>query len=107
MSSNETKDFKELWKEWANARHIIVPSGRQIGKRTGWVNIDEAPTLPLDNMKLDGTGVWNPWTYGYDTGVADDTPATEPKCEHKWVDVGFQHSKIVCAKCDAEKSEPE
>lgn len=24
-------------------------------------------------------------------------------CNHKWVDVGFRHSKVVCSICDTEK----
>lgn len=30
--------------------------------------------------------------------------AAKVACEHKWVDVGFMHSKIVCKVCDIEKA---
>lgn len=28
---------------------------------------------------------------------------TTAACEHQWVDVGFQHSKFVCKKCNENK----
>lgn len=53
---------------------------------------------PIDNMHLDPSGKWNPWI-----SEPTETPSTEVACDHKWVDVGFCFSKIVCSECNMEK----
>lgn len=88
---------KADWEKWANTKQIIVPRGQRFGKRIDWM---AAPIMPLDNMKLDGSGIWG----GYDM---PSTPEPETKkCDHKPVDVGFMHSKWVCAKCNEDLPEP-
>jgi hypothetical protein len=69
-----------------------------------WTKIDEhgneigVDYAPADtNDKLPKSSTWNPF-YGY-------MPPEEEKkgCDHKWVEVGFTHTKIVCYHCDMEK----
>lgn len=62
--------------------------------------------FPLDRLKLNADGTWE--------NTNKQTTITEPDiyawegvsaCQHTWVDVGFQFTKIVCTKCNAEKGE--
>lgn len=45
------------------------------------------------------TGMPNGYTYEIHRGPSLKTDV----CDHKWVDVGFAHSKIVCYHCDVEQ----
>lgn len=76
------KRLNELWQ-----RHGVTP-------------------FPLDRMKLDGTGTWNGFWYD-DPEKTEPAASPAPVCNHEWVDVGFMHSKFVCAKCDEPKPESE
>lgn len=75
--------------------------------------------FPLDSLILSGDGNWG---FGDDSKtkltfgdyVSDEDAAswwsaaqgaTGYGCVHEWVDVGFQFSKIVCKKCNVEKTD--
>jgi hypothetical protein len=65
----------------------------------GYVNQDpDAVTIQLPNPPANG------YTYHvYRGNTRIDPIETKKECEHKWVEVGFMHTKTVCYHCDVEK----
>lgn len=76
----DMSDVKDTWEK--------VSDSQQIG-------VDYVPANVNDRLP---TGMY-PFI-----GI-DPAFAPKPECDHKWVEVGFTFSKIVCKHCDKEKVE--
>jgi len=72
----------DLWKKIGQVSHEVS---------RGYVNQDPDFLPPGHNVVTS--------VNGYGPGM---TKKPE-QCEHKWVEVGFQHTKTVCYHCDMEK----
>lgn len=60
------------------------------------------PTKGIKIQLSDGS-----WYYPWQREEEEDEEEKpkEPECQHKWVDVGVMHPKVVCYFCDKEKTE--
>lgn len=65
------------------------------GAGSGYVNQDP------DIIKLDADS--GPFAVTLPPGRIEFKPLISKQCEHKWVEVGFHHTKTVCYYCDMEK----
>lgn len=90
-------DVGDLWEKVAEIKdaHIFSDPGK------GYVNQDpdvlpKGKSFPTDHSNE------KPW-YPYSVGI-DFAYIPKKDCTHKWVEVGFNHTKTVCYYCDAEKS---
>lgn len=82
-----TADVKDLWEK------IDSIAGQQV------VGLDYAPADTNDRLPR-GLNSSSPdfMSHGVMPGEA-----TKKECQHKWVEVGFMHTKTVCYHCDMEK----
>lgn len=77
-------DVGDMWQQIGNLKDAIEADA--VGK--GYV--DQDGELPKGND-----------IYRYKVQY---TYEDKKECDHKWVEVGFNHSKIVCYHCDKEKT---
>ena len=54
------------------------------------------------NYSADDIDYYSPYDDNYGTG-ASGGGGSMTFCDHEWIDVGFNHPKFVCKKCDKDR----
>lgn len=72
-----------------------------------WEKLDSIKASQMEDEGNPGKGYTNQdglprGLYGFDPAYPP-YPPLKKECDHKWVDIGFTHSKIVCKHCDMEQ----
>lgn len=81
-------DVDDLWEKVAQIKDAHILSG----PGSGYINQDPdlLPKGVISQRNCEGADI-------------KYVPQEKKECDHKWVEVGFLHTKTVCYHCDVEK----
>ncbi|NJO48189.1 MAG: hypothetical protein HC840_00575 [Leptolyngbyaceae cyanobacterium RM2_2_4] len=67
-----------------------------------WEKIDEIADAQINHLLPHGFGLGKSYV-NQDPDLYHAGIIPNKECDHKWVEVGFNHTKTVCYHCDKEK----